>query len=75
MKIKLFGRLVEITGQREIEIGQVCDRAQLILVLQEDYPELVGISYAVAIDRQIVSENVALDQDMEIALLPPFSGG
>ncbi|WP_028297379.1 MoaD/ThiS family protein [Olivibacter sitiensis] len=75
MKIKLFGRLVEITGQREIEIDQVYDRAQLILVLQENYPALVGISYAVAIDRQIVSENVALDQDMEIALLPPFSGG
>lgn len=43
--------------------------------LEERIEGLAGLSYAIAVDRRIVREDVALQGSEEIALLPPFAGG
>jgi molybdopterin converting factor small subunit len=44
-------------------------------LLLEKYPQLEGVEFVFAVNRQIVHQNTWLGQNDEIALLPPFSGG
>ena len=47
----------------------------LIRQLQLKYPGLLQAKYAIAVNKQIIQHKTALQQDAEVALLPPFSGG
>ena len=57
------------------EIDKVADTDELIKKLQSKYPALINAKYKIAVNRNIIQSNTALQQDAEIALLPPFSGG
>jgi molybdopterin converting factor small subunit len=39
------------------------------------YPKLKDTPYLIAIDKNIVTENVVLKDNHIIALLPPYAGG
>jgi len=75
IKVKAFGKLAEIIGQEEFyiqkqdKIGSV--RQNLIL----DFIELKDISFQVAMNHKIVSDDSSMEECKELALLPPFSGG
>ncbi len=75
IKVKAFGKLAEIIGQEEFyiqkqdKIGSV--RQNLIL----DFIELKDISFQVAMNHKIVSDDSSMEECTELALLPPFSGG
>ena len=71
----IFGQLEDITGASEILIPAVNDTAALLLVLFERYPGLQGRKFMIAVNQQIVKENTILNRDVQLALLPPFSGG
>lgn len=53
----------------------VADTDQLNDILHATYPLLRQIKYVITVDRKIIRENVALVENTEVALLPPFSGG
>ncbi|SEL08929.1 molybdopterin synthase sulfur carrier subunit [Olivibacter domesticus] len=53
----------------------VADTDQLDDILHATYPLLREIKYVITVDRKIIRENVALLENAEVALLPPFSGG
>ncbi len=74
MKVLLFGMIAEKAGAMEL-VSNAASSLALREDLEQRIPGLRGMSYAMAIDRRIVREEIALTGDEEIALLPPFAGG
>ena len=75
MTVKVFGQLNDITGLNVIEIDSATDTDALVQQLQTKFPMLKNSKYKIAVNKNIVQSNTALQQDAEVALLPPFSGG
>lgn len=74
MDVKLFGLIAEKAGTDSLQVS-AADMDGLRKALEERIEGLSGLSYAIAVDRKIVRNNVALGGNEEIALLPPFAGG
>jgi molybdopterin converting factor subunit 1 len=79
MNILLFGITREIVGSSAVEISldpDVRTVADLKLLLIKKYPKLEGLrSLAVAIDKEYAEDGQLLEEGLEIALIPPVSGG
>lgn len=75
MTIKIFGQLTDIVGSNLIELNNVENTDALIKDIQLKYPALIHSKYKIAVNKNIIQTNTALQQDAEVALLPPFSGG
>ena len=71
----IFGQLTDIAGGSIIEVPAVKDSNELQQVLIEKYPTLANTKYRIAINKQLITENVTITEGTAIALLPPFSGG
>jgi sulfur-carrier protein len=74
-KIKAFGMLAEKLPAQEFDFPVYSDTEELLKKLEQEYPQLQGMKYSLAIDKQVVHDKQALNGNEEIALLPPFSGG
>ena len=79
VKIALFASARDVFGGREIELelSPAATVADLKRELIEQYPEardLVSRS-AVSVDREFSMDATTLDQNSEVALIPPVSGG
>ena len=77
MKIKViaFGYIADILGKGELELEDVSNTDLLKSKLYAKYPDLKGREYKIAVNQQIVSEDIPLNEDSEVVLLPPFAGG
>lgn len=74
MRVLFFGELASLCTN-EIELINGCTTLEDVLQsLKEKYPILISKNYIVAINKKVV-ENALLNNDDEIALMPPFSGG
>ena len=74
MNIILFGRLADVVTD-SIVPEEVHDTDSLVKILHKNYPALADTKYAIAVDKQLISENTILNKNSVVALLPPFSGG
>lgn len=74
MKVLLFGMIAEKADASEITISAPSTHA-LRRGLEQRITGLDRLSYALAVDRVITHEDLALTGTEEIALLPPFAGG
>ena len=70
-----FGAVTDITGKNSFAVHDVKNTTELKAKLEAAYPALKNISYAIAVNRQMVSVPTALEAGATVALLPPFSGG
>lgn len=75
MKVLYFGILSEITGQPQEEFSLEGTVGDLRKLITEKYPEIAKQSYQVAVDQQIAQEDQSVTSAVEVALLPPFTGG
>jgi molybdopterin converting factor small subunit len=77
MKIKViaFGYLTDILGKNPLELEDVSNTDLLKNKLCDKYPDLKKREYKIAVNQQIISENLSLDENSEVVLLPPFAGG
>lgn len=73
--ITVFGKLTDIIGAATLQWPATRDTDELKTSLEQQFPDLKGKTYAIAVDKKIAGETVALAPTSEIALLPPFSGG
>ena len=74
MEVLLFGMIAEEAGAERIDVD--CkDIDELISGVEAVVPTVRRLSYAVTIDRKIVTGNRKLSGKEEVALLPPFAGG
>ena len=73
VNIIAFGQIAEITG-REL-IVEAADTAVLKIALQVQFPALADKKYALAVNKRLVTDNVTLNENDTVALMPPYSGG
>ncbi len=80
VSVKLFAMIREIVGYDEITIrleNQAPTVGDLRTQLLFDYPTLLPLLpfSQVAVNQEVVGDDVALNAEDEIAILPPVSGG
>lgn len=75
MNILFFGQLEEVTNTSTITLENVTDTEMLMEKLYIQYPLLKDKKFVVAVNKKIASAKIVLNENDEIALLPPFSGG
>lgn len=74
MEVMLFGMIAEKAEASRIEV-KVSTVSELRARLAERITGLDRLSYAIAVDRQLVRGDLHLTGGEEIAVLPPFAGG
>ena len=75
INIKYFGQIAEVTQQEEEHFE--CSKklvSELVESLYDKYPDLKNKDFKIAQNKELVSFDAELT-GLEIALLPPFSGG
>jgi len=75
ISILFFGQLVEITGKTSLELSGIEDTLAAQEILRDLFPQLVETPYLLALDREIIHENIPLEGNHTLALLPPYAGG
>ncbi|MBK8498301.1 MAG: MoaD/ThiS family protein [Flavobacteriales bacterium] len=74
MRVKLFGMIAEKAGSAELEM-EASSLKGLCEGLRARIRDLDSMSFAIAVDRRIVKDDLTLTGTEEIAVLPPFAGG
>lgn len=75
IRVKIFGQLTDIIKSEELMFTGIPDTNSLVSELNNRYPLLAASRYMIAVNKQTISENTIFQEDCEVALLPPFSGG
>ena len=75
INILFFGRLADVTGKNSIELDGIVDTEELKRRLTDMYPGLAQLNYLTAVEREVITANIKLEDKVTVALLPPFSGG
>ena len=80
MKIQLllFGIAADLlqASSLEFEVSENCSVVNFKKELATKYPQLENInSYAIAINEEYASNEITLNQNDVIAIIPPVSGG
>ncbi|MGB5553224.1 MAG: MoaD/ThiS family protein [Flavobacteriaceae bacterium] len=80
MDVLLFGIAKDIVGQSEIQISREETLPNSVQELKEfmirKFPGFGKLSsFAVAVNSEYALDNVALNTNDEIAIIPPVSGG
>ncbi|MBL4652895.1 MAG: MoaD/ThiS family protein [Flavobacteriales bacterium] len=75
--VKYLGNIAEHLKMEieYIELPETSTYNGFIEVLNSLHFGLQGFVYKVAVNQKIVTENIQLKDNDEIAILPPFSGG
>ena len=78
-KVRLFARLSELAGAREMEVdlGEGLTAAGVYAALCARYPALAGLenSLMYALNAEYVPPEHPVQDGDELALIPPVSGG
>lgn len=75
MKVLTYGLIAEKAGSNQLEVDVTANTEALINQLEQQYPFLKEMKYAVAVNHEIVRENKSIGEGDEVAILPPFAGG
>ncbi len=80
MKIKVlgFGIVREIFGNQsiEIDVDEGLTVSGLREVLESEFPKMKSLkSYMIALDEEYADEDQEISNLLEIAVIPPVSGG
>ena len=79
IRVKLFAGAAQLAGRDEVEVVLAAGAtvAELREQLYEACPELSGLlpHLAIAVDSEYVGDDFTLDAAVEVAAIPPVSGG
>lgn len=75
IKVLLFGEATERVGTSELIALDVSTVSALKQWLISEYPNLDNFQFSVAVNKEIIQEDIGLKDQDEVAILPPFSGG
>ena len=76
LNVKYFGLIAEWMGRSEEQIDLWENSiAALRQQLETNCRRLSDITYQVAVNQKIASEELELSENDEVAILPPFAGG
>ena len=69
-----FAQIRSITALPSEQLEYVSDLDELKMILLEKYPKLINAHFVFSVNKEI-SESCSLNDNDEVALMPPFSGG
>jgi molybdopterin synthase sulfur carrier subunit len=75
MKIIVCGVLTDVIGKSAFEIKAPKDSETLLQNLYSEFFFLKNYKFQLVVNKEKVDGNVVLNDNDEIALLPPYSGG
>ncbi len=78
MKVLLFGIAKDIVGSSQLQFSEVVPKTVLELkqLISKTYPKFGELSsLAVAVNSEYAKDDVPLNRNDEIAIIPPVSGG
>lgn len=75
VKVLLFGIFSEKADTSKIIVEDVKDKNELMQRIGMEYPFLKEMKYLIAVNQEVINNNIELKDGDEIALLPPFAGG
>ena len=78
VQLMSYGALTDITGANSFELeisGEKISVAELKLLLFSQFPALEGKTFRIAVNQRFVSDESDVKAGVQIALMPPFSGG
>lgn len=70
-----FGAVADIVGKASFVVNDVASTSELQEKLEQEFPGLKNIRFAVAVNKQLTTASAPLERGATVALLPPFSGG
>lgn len=73
--IKAFGMVAEKIGKDALQLENPGTTEALKTLLFDQFPDLKTMKFSLAVNKKMVQEDSHIEAGMEIALLPPFSGG
>ncbi|RZJ69020.1 MAG: MoaD/ThiS family protein [Flavobacterium sp.] len=73
VKIIAFGQIAEITGKK-FETSSP-DTEMLKSWLFQKFPALETKKFLIAVNKRIITDTINLEDNDEVALMPPYSGG
>jgi molybdopterin synthase sulfur carrier subunit len=75
LTVLFFGQLAEVTGTNSVNLPDTCDTDTAKKKILKLYPLLKHYTYLTALDKKIIVDNKALNDNQTLAFMPPFSGG
>jgi len=75
IKLRTFGKLTEIVTDNVLVLENNFDTDHLKIELQKKYPDFQNAKFALAVNNRLAVDNVKLEENDIVSLLPPFSGG
>ena len=75
IEIISFGRIAEFIPQQRINVGGIRDTNALKRHLEATFPMLAEIKYKLALNKHMIHENLLIEDNDTLAIMPPFSGG
>jgi len=75
IKIKTFGVLSDIVTTGVVEVSQPVNLENVLAELNQAYPALSTLSFLVFVNGKSQPSLFRLNDQDEVALIPPFAGG
>jgi molybdopterin synthase sulfur carrier subunit len=75
VKVLFFGVLSEVTGTDCRYFLRVKSINDLKLRILDEFPEIEHYNYRISHNNEIISSDRILNDNDEVAFLPPFAGG
>ena len=75
IKVTFFGQLEDVTACKNTWVEDVSTTEELKNKLHTLFPKLADFNYLLAHNQEIATNERALTEQDELALLPPFAGG
>lgn len=75
IKILAFGKIADITGRKEMKWKGISTTTSLKEKLEQEFPDLQKMKYQLAVNKKLANGDTPLEDQAEVALLPPYSGG
>jgi len=75
IEIITFGKIAEFIHKQQLDCSGIADTDGLKVMLEKAYPALANMKYKLALNRNIVQDNLPIQNLDSVAIMPPFSGG
>jgi molybdopterin synthase sulfur carrier subunit len=77
VSVKYFGALAEAINKEseQLEIGKDSCLNDFSELVESLYPQLQEHVFKIAVNQNIADDNIKINENDEVALLPPFAGG
>ncbi len=75
IEIISFGQIAEFINPQKIDIAGITDTESFKQYIENQFPALKSMKYKLALNKNIVQENMEIKNPATIAIMPPFSGG